>query len=126
MLLLATVLMATAAKGDGWQGTGNMNNSVISTIWDNMAINLYPILPTGDISSFGQNLSAILNKEWDPAWNVVVFVGPTGYDAILYGYAFNNHWMWYNGVPSKNVNDLVTLIVWKDYNCKDWKKIGIS
>ena len=31
--------------------------------------------------------------------------------------------MWFNGVPATTVK-VVTLIVWKDYNCKDWKFIG--
>lgn len=50
----------------------------------------------------------------------------TQYDSILYGYAFRYQWMWYNGIPTYMLTepDAVTLIVWKDYNCKGWNYIA--
>ena len=48
-------------------------------------------------------------------------------DTIFYGYAFNNQWMWYNGVPNTlSGTKHITLIVWKDYNCQDWKYSGFG
>lgn len=51
---------------------------------------------------------------------------PAEYDAIVYGYAFNNHWMWYNGIslPDSGTSKTASLMVWKDYNCQNWKVIG--
>ena len=35
--------------------------------------------------------------------------------------------MWYNGVPHPYEDSFVaTVIVWKDYNCQDWKNIDVS
>lgn len=36
VVLLTAMLLATAANGGGWQGTGNMSNSVITKIWENL------------------------------------------------------------------------------------------
>jgi len=39
-------------------------------------------------------------------------------DGVVDGYAFRDHWLWYND------NDIshLSFIIWKDYNCdpSDW------
>lgn len=135
VFLLTAMLLSIVGNGLNWQGTGSMNKTVIAKIWENLETNLQTALNTVGAISPGdnnpvnlacKNLSDKLNNEWSPAWNVVVLVNNPLYDTVLYGYAFKNQWMWYNGVPvTVHVifgipNALVTLIVWKDYNCLNW------
>jgi hypothetical protein len=40
-------------------------------------------------------------------------------DSVLYGYAFRDHWMWYNGLLVDD-GQCVSFIIWKDYNCVGW------
>lgn len=40
-------------------------------------------------------------------------------DIILYGYGFNDHWMWDNSYKL-NEGYSVSFIIWKDYNCIKW------
>lgn len=40
VILLTAMLLATSANRTNWQGTGNMNSSVIAKIWDNLENNL--------------------------------------------------------------------------------------
>jgi hypothetical protein len=75
-------------------------------------------------NSFGAKAKAIsdqLNIEWDPAWNVVLVYNNNGknYDTVMYGYGFNGHWFWFNGVKLNNA-DYASFIIWKDYNCFQW------
>jgi hypothetical protein len=51
---------------------------------------------------------------------VVVYIttGTNG-DSVLYGYAFRDHWMWYNGFLMDD-GYYVSFIIWKDYNCITW------
>lgn len=68
-------------------------------------------------------MSDALNKEWNPAWNVVVYkLLDSTNDAIVFGYAFNKHWLWFNNYLSSNIS----YIIWKDYNCFSWVSIGAS
>jgi hypothetical protein len=55
---------------------------------------------------------------------VVVIYLPDGTnsDSVLYGYAFRDHWMWYNGFLMDD-GYYVTFIIWKDYNCITWSTI---
>ena len=66
-----------------------------------------------------------MNGLWDPAWNVVIVKSLVTFDTILYGYAFNNHWMWINGIaiPNSMAGDSVTYLIWKDYNCQNWASL---
>ena len=34
--------------------------------------------------------------------------------------------MWFNGVPNIILDNtvIIALIVWKDYNCQDWKYVS--
>jgi hypothetical protein len=36
---------------------------------------------------------------------------------VLYGYAFRNHWFWFNGYPVPGADFSYSFIIWKDYNC---------
>jgi hypothetical protein len=53
---------------------------------------------------------------------VYIIVGNNG-DSVLYGYAFRDHWMWYNGLLLDSGN-YVSFIIWKDYNCITWYTIN--
>lgn len=120
ILLLAIILAITASASD-WQGQGAMNQTVIAKIWESInAVNIANV----PYSTTAKTISDSLNNEWDPAWNVIVVQNVPGKDTILYGYAFRNQWMWYNGVPLPGYDMYrITFIVWKDYNCKDWKTL---
>lgn len=49
---------------------------------------------------------------------------PTYNDVILIGYAFRNHWMWFNGHIDPSIPTVMySFVIWKDYNCKDWKTL---
>lgn len=84
-----------------WQGTGDMNNDNLTVIWSYINANLKRNVDADTIDAFNTGLSEDLNGRWAYAWNVItvhIKTGPSTYnDAILYGYAFRNHWMWYNG-----------------------------
>lgn len=70
----------------------------------------------GEIAA--KNISDILNKAWDPAWNVVLISQSLGVDtvkSVVYGYAFKEHWLWLNDYTVK-----ISVIIWKDYNCDSW------
>lgn len=45
-------------------------------------------------------------------------------DSIVYGYAYKNHWLWYNNFV--NGADNLAFVLWKDYNCKVWQAVGDS
>ena len=131
-IILTTMLLIESLNGDYWQGTGSgMNNTVITEIWTGFEGNLNTALAANSSAGYNNIVNGIsgrLNARWDPAWNVVLILTIKVRDSILYGYAFRNQWMWYNGVPNTASGHCVTLIVWKDYNCKDWKNIadGVS
>lgn len=78
-----------------------------------------------NLAGFSAALSDTLNNAWSPAWNVftIKLIDPT-LDAVLYGYAFNNHWMWFNDHTYGGVS--YSFVVWKDYNCHTWNTISNS
>jgi hypothetical protein len=45
--------------------------------------------------------------------------GSNNGDSVLYGYAFRDHWMWYNGFLMDD-GHYVSFVIWKDYNCIGW------
>lgn len=119
-IVLIAMLLADSLLAVNWQGTGSgMNNTVISEIWRNLVPNLETATRNNAYNPFVNDIATRLNNRWDPAWNVVLVTEKLGFDAILYGYAFRNQWMWYNGVPNTYLSSrTITLIVWKDYNCR--------
>jgi hypothetical protein len=55
---------------------------------------------------------------------VVAYIADgTNSDSVVYGYAFRDHWMWYNGYVMDDGN-YVSFIIWKDYNCITWSTIN--
>ena len=127
---MIALLLADSLHGLNWQGMGSgMNNTVITEIWTGFEANMHTALRSGDkdlANGFVNEISTRLNDRWNPAWNIAVVVNYKIYDSILYGYAFRNQSMWYNGVPQNLFGSsmIITLIVWKDYNCQDWKNIA--
>jgi hypothetical protein len=102
-----------------------MNHTVMSFIWTHIGNNFPSYAGGATLIPYCTLLSEALNGQWDPAWNVfaVKLMDPT-FDAVLVGYAFNNHWMWDNGY-TYNGNSYA-FVIWKDYNCKTWNTFSIS
>lgn len=78
-------------------GSG-MNSTVIAEIWKNLEGDIDTAFGSGASTAtkqaFCKDLPDRLKALWHPAWNVVVIVGDSQADTVLYGYAFNNQWMW--------------------------------
>ena len=59
-------------------------------------------------------MTSSLNSQYGMGWNCIATIffqnATTDIDAAIFGYAYNNHWLWIN-LPG-----LGTLIIWKDYN----------
>jgi hypothetical protein len=43
-------------------------------------------------------------------------------DAVLYGYAFNVHWLWINNYVSGGY--VFSFVIWKDFKCGGYKTVG--
>ena len=107
-----------------WQGTGNMSQSNMTEVQTVISNN--PITDSTSLMSYedkAQAISTALNTLWDPAWNVFIVKSEICYNTILYGYAFREHWMWINGI-TLDTTYWLTYIIWKDYNCHNWRKTG--
>ena len=79
------------------------------------------------IDVVAMNISDNLNRMWDPAWNVLIYSFNSNVDAIIYGYAFRGHWLWFNGLVNPNDNSkFMTYIIWKDYNCIQWNSLNTT
>lgn len=127
LLMLLVLIVPTAATNiwKAWQGTGNMTESNMTEIKNLIKNNA--VVSADSIDPFNTALQAIstrLNTIWEPAWNVVLVLNTIGNDAVLYGYAFKNHWLWINGVaiPGEDVS-VLSYVIWKDYNCHGWRTI---
>jgi hypothetical protein len=112
-----------------WQGTGVLSYDMQNTIWNYINTNFDPsvtynglMLGNKAIVNFSKGLSNELNSRFDRAWNVVVpYISEfnNNADTVLYGYAFKDHWFWYNGYKM-NDGYYVSFIIWKDYNCQTY------
>jgi hypothetical protein len=108
-----------------WQAAANISAANHTLIWSTIQSGLTSYVPnagsTTDHTDLAKFISDNLNNAWDPAWNVFVFelVGDTTVDAIVVGYAFRDHWMWFNGYSY--LGRTFSFIIWKDYNCMVWK-----
>ncbi len=107
-----------------WQGYGNMSSSNLTDIWTFVNNNIGYAVTNSKHQEFTTNLSNYLNKLWDPAWNVFVIQTTVSKDTVVYGYAFRDHWMWYNGYVINNA--FLSFVIWKDYNCQGWIEPGSS
>ncbi len=109
---LALLMLLACGSCLNWQGAGNMTQ-------DNLTVIRNMINTIQERSNFAVNVSTQLNDLWAPAWNVVVAsTSDVSYDAVLYGYGFNDHWFWFNGY--KITTTYISFIIWKDYNCASW------
>ena len=130
---MAILLLITNIWAINWQGTGNLSQENTTVIWEyiNPNFDLKWIRSTLTSSSdtklvdFSKQLSDYLNLQWNEAWNVVVaYINDgTNFDTVFYGYAFRDHWLWYNGIQTNDFTYL-TFIIWKDYNCAQWYSIN--
>lgn len=100
---LTVLLLLCSANAIKWQGIGNMSESNLTTIWTYINANfIYGTFQSGRTDKIVgkiSDFSSYLNGIWDPAWNVVLiytFYGQNQ-DSVVYGYAFRDHWLWYNG-----------------------------
>lgn len=118
---IAILLLIVGTVQLDWQARGNWSQSNITDMWIYIDSNL----PTAsDYDAFVQDFSKFLNDKWDPAWNVYVAMNTINTDdTVFYGYAYRDHWLWYNGLTYDNQN-YFALIIWKDYNCKDWVTVN--
>ncbi len=67
-----------------------------------------------------KTMSDELNDLWKPAWNVVIACYLMGnHDSVVYGYAFNGRWFWFNGFRLTD-GMYMSFIIWKDFNCVTW------
>lgn len=112
-----------------WQGTGILNNDNLTVIWNYINQNFKRNVDASTIQIFVADLSNHLNDMWAPAWNIVIVqidtTTPDYNDVVLYGYAFRDHWMWYNGYIDPSIEGFsFSFVIWKDYNCQGFKTIG--
>jgi hypothetical protein len=132
-LRFVATLMAllVAANGVGWQGAGNWTSSNLTDIWTFINANYNNLPAKGGSVTFNQTATVekfvtYLNDLWDPFWNVVVAVVVAdtiaSSEVVLYGYAFNDHWFWYNGYVSADY--VFGFVIWKDYKCGGYKTFG--
>lgn len=132
-LITLNVLLRFESTLD-WQGTGNMSSDNLTVIWDyihnnfksDWTYNLFMRYQDQTLINFTTGLSDQLNKRWDPAWNVVAVANNGHADAVLYGYAFRDHWLWYNGYLLSGGVYTMSFLIWKDYNCLKWMNLGDS
>ena len=123
--LVVLLALTVPALQTDWQGSGSMNTTVMTEI--HTQINNNPITSStspADVDVIAQTISTRLNSLWDPAWNVMVSISPSSANTILYGYAFNNQWMWINGVSVPSTPRFCAYLIWKDCNCNQWKKMS--
>jgi hypothetical protein len=113
-----------------WQAASNISAANHTLIWSTIQSGLTTYVPNAasstDHTDLAKYISDTLNNAWDPAWNVFVFelVGDPNLDAIVVGYAFRDHWMWFNGYSY--LGRTFNFIIWKDYNCVAWITAGDS
>ena len=98
-----------------WQGYGQVNRTVVDTVMGYINTNISQHTGDSSYDAFNTAFSTELNRLWDPAWNVFTIKTTSAWDSVVYGYAFNNQWMWYNDYRVNGV--VLAFVIWKDYNC---------
>lgn len=124
IIVSLVIILMLLSRGDGiaWQGVGNLSKENRTVIWayidEKFDLNWNGYTPKSTIGDFAAGLSDNLTALWDAAWNVVVTIDVNGtqFDTVVYGYAFRDHWMWYNGFK-RNDDKYTSFVIWKDYNC---------
>lgn len=116
-MLVVTCLLLQLTVSLDWQSMGNFTDDNITAIKLAISEVTDASVKAGSNSGEANLLSTKLNNLWDPAWNVLILrYTNTAEDAVVYGYAFNNHWIWLNNYKDTKVN----YVIWKDYNCHTW------
>lgn len=119
--ILSILLSALSVR---WQGTGNISQSNWTFIWSTVEANIASYAPD-NLPGFSTKISDALNDAWAPTWNVFVMrLYDPSIDAVVYGYAFKNHWMWLNSYSYEG--NYYSFVLWKDYHCKTWNTISDS
>jgi hypothetical protein len=124
---LVVVCLLGGVRCVQWQAAANISAANHTLIWSTINAGLTTYVPNAGSSTghsdLAQYISDSLNAAYDPAWNVFVFelVGDPTLDAVVVGYAFRDHWMWFNGYSY--LGRTFSFIIWKDYNCIAWVSI---
>jgi hypothetical protein len=127
---LVVVCLLGGVRCVQWQAAANISAANHTLIWSTIQSGLTTYVPDSfsgtDHTDLAKYISDTLNTAWDPAWNVFVFelVGDPTTDAVVVGYAFRDHWMWFNGYSYQGRT--FSFIIWKDYNCIAWISVGDS
>lgn len=132
---IALVILSLASLGTclNWEYAGNWSTSNTTAI--DSAI-LTTMTASKDVADavYGYNLGRFTKKlsenleatqGWAQFWNVFLIVQDAANDAVVYGYAFNKHWLWKNNIQFTGLATAITkpsgkifgLVLWKDYNC---------
>lgn len=106
---IAFVILSLASVGfcTNWEYQGNWTTANTTAI--NAAIGTAMQASTSsevadttgyNLGTFAKKLSENLEtvQNWAQFWNVFVVVQEEASDAVVYGYAFRNHWLWKNNV----------------------------
>jgi hypothetical protein len=130
-IALVILSLASVSNCTNWEYAGNWSTAnttaINSAITDTMTASA-DVTKTEkyNIGLFAKKLSVNLEtiQDWAQFWNVFVVLASTGSDAVVYGYAFNNHWLWRNNLKFPGLTPApefggkeVGLVIWKDYNC---------
>jgi hypothetical protein len=132
---IALVILSLASLGTclNWEYAGNWSAANTTAI-DTAVSSSMSASVDGTNAVYGYNLGKFAKKlsenlessqNWAQFWNVFLIVQDAANDAVVYGYAFNNHWLWKNNIPFTGLTPAVTkptgkifgLVLWKDYNC---------
>ena len=68
-LFLTAFLLMTEVNELKWQGTGNMNNSVITKIWENLYINLNTAVQASSLTNIMNALTKDISDRLNTYWN---------------------------------------------------------
>jgi hypothetical protein len=123
-LLVTFLTLLSLAKGLNWEASGNITSDHTTFFWNYINGNYESIVADYDQATFCMKFSQALNGKWDEAWNVIVVMSMKANDAVVYGYSYKDHWYWFNGYRFGPW--YISFVIWKDYNCHGWQKIGDS
>lgn len=132
---IALVILSLASLGAcvNWEYAGNWSSSNTTAIDAAILSTMTASLDAGNavykynLGTFTKKLSENLEvtQDWAQFWNVFLIVQDASNDAVVYGYAFNKHWLWKNNIQFTGLATPITkpdgksfgLVLWKDYNC---------
>lgn len=131
---IAFVILSLASVGvcTNWEYAGNWTTANTTAIDAAITTTIAASPDAAEVTKYNlgtfarklsENLETIQN--WSQFWNVFVIMQDTTSDAVVYGYAFNKHWLWKNNVQFTGLSPAfempvgkhVGLVIWKDYNC---------